>query len=937
MRPLTLTMSAFGPYAQKTTIDFSRFGRHGLYLIYGDTGSGKTMLFDAITYALFGSASGSREVSTLRSDFADDATPCEVTLAFEHAGESYAVRRRPRQALADGGDAEGAAAFEAEAELMRGDQILSGDEEEVNKLVSKILGLSYGQFRQVTMIAQGTFRDLLCADPAERETVLRKIFGTEEIERFTSELQETNRRADEELAVAEAEFDGALGRLDRGIVEVHDPVQRVLSQKRPSMAAGDCIKAAETIIGRQRNEMSTYESRRDEAREATIAARVRLETAEQGIAAIEATKEARRELTRADAHVTIYGKAFAEAQEGYEERHEKLVKRAAKIEEMLPRYAELDERRQEAKTARARADEVAAERAESESERHALEAGIARARVELSSAADISAQLERARQDRVESERQEAHVREVQGELAELAEERASLTREAGEVERTRAAFLEAQGEADRLFSALVADDAAFIASSLVEGEPCPVCGSRVHPHPATPSDKAADRSALDAARERQREADAELRQAQDAYLTLRSQIDTRSKSTLDEAFELLGATGRTGDAESDERGAKAQLAGIAQHMNDVTADAVSQVQALEAKMDELNALSDELKSQEGKLADVRARLVELATAFELASSDAASAEARADEVAAALAYASAEEAREELEVTNGRRREMEMELEAARAAHEKAVAEQTAAKSVLEERLARLEELGVTEADEIKGTTKERRDLMVAQTSERTAEREMREAEQRVKSNERTVGEMREVAERLPRLRIRVAAAERLASVASGRAADSSHISFEHYVLGFYFEQIVICANKRLTVMSGGHYRLVRDTEGVGGTNASLSLNVIDYATGKQRPVSSLSGGETFEASLALALGLSDYAQRRAGGMHLDTVFIDEGFGSLDPDSLEQVMRVLTDLASGDCLVGIISHVEELEKRIGQRIEVKAGAKGSTAEVVVG
>jgi exonuclease SbcC len=122
-----------------------------------------------------------------------------------------------------------------------------------------------------------------------------------------------------------------------------------------------------------------------------------------------------------------------------------------------------------------------------------------------------------------------------------------------------------------------------------------------------------------------------------------------------------------------------------------------------------------------------------------------------------------------------------------------------------------------------------------------------------------------------------------------------------------------------------------------VGGTDASLSLNVIDYATGKQRPVSSLSGGETFEASLALALGLSDYAQRRAGGMHLDTVFIDEGFGSLDPDSLEQVMRVLTDLASGDCLVGIISHVEELEKRIDRRIEVKGSPEGSYVSVVCG
>ena len=152
---------------------------------------------------------------------------------------------------------------------------------------------------------------------------------------------------------------------------------------------------------------------------------------------------------------------------------------------------------------------------------------------------------------------------------------------------------------------------------------------------------------------------------------------------------------------------------------------------------------------------------------------------------------------------------------------------------------------------------------------------------------------------------------------------------------LGFYFDQIVICANRRLSVMSAGHYQLVRNTEGENRGKGGLSLDVIDYSTGRRRPVSSLSGGESFEASLSLALGLSDYAQRGGGGVHLEAVCIDEGFGSLDPESLEQVMRVLSDLASGDCLVAIISHVEELEKRIENRIEVRSSSKGSNAEVV--
>jgi exonuclease SbcC len=200
---------------------------------------------------------------------------------------------------------------------------------------------------------------------------------------------------------------------------------------------------------------------------------------------------------------------------------------------------------------------------------------------------------------------------------------------------------------------------------------------------------------------------------------------------------------------------------------------------------------------------------------------------------------------------------------------------------------------------------------------------------------NEKTIGEMVTIASTLPTLERAAAAADRVSRIARGQASGTNRISFERYVLGFFFDQIVLCANRRLAVMSNGHYQLARNTEGERRGKGGLSLDVVDFATGKRRPVSSLSGGESFEASLSLALGLSDYAQQRAGGMHLDTVFIDEGFGSLDPESLELVMRVLSDLASGDCLVAIISHVEELEKRIEQRVEVKASPEGSSVTVV--
>lgn len=963
MRPLELKLSAFGPYAGQIAIDFSLFGDHGLYLIYGDTGSGKTMLFDAIAYALFGESSGSRDVRTLRSDFADAQTPTEVVLTFEHAGSTYTVTRRPQQQLARkrAGDKDSSAlvARAAVAELVRGDVTLGSNTRQVNEYIVDLLGLSYGQFRQVTMIAQGAFRDLLCADPSEREVVLRKIFGTEELEGFAEELARRAREAHEELDGARAAFELAVNRLDRGIVEVHDPVQRVLDRPQPALSADDCIDAAEAIIARQRKEITSAEEARDKARDATVEARVRLRSAEDAAVALEATEKAKRALVRANAHASIFKDALDEASENYDERHRELLSRETELSRSLPRYEELEELLRAAGEAEAKSRELNERRSGLEDLRGGLEASIAQARVELSIAQDVAGDLQKANVACEEISRRYAQAKEVADALASLAQDRIELVSRAGGVEQARARAEETRRAADELFLALVADDAAFVASSLVAGEPCPVCGSREHPNPAHPAQVAPDHSSLANARARQREAEDALRQSQDAYLQLRSQVDERSHTSVQQAEALLGASSsaswdtssdellsassdgerkRVFSANSDEereRHARGQLAELRQALRDQLAEQQARAKALQKKLDELEEQRERLSKSEGELEGVRKDLVTMAGACEVAATDAAAARARVDAAASSLQYTSRKEAEKALAVAREQRMQLEQELNSARIAYERALTEQASATSVLDERRARLAELGVTEGDDAPRTAKAKRALMVAQAAEQNADREVRAAAARVHMNEQTVEEMRAVAATLPGFERTVVAADRVSRIARGQASGMNRISFERYVLGFYFDQVVICANRRLSVMSGGHYQLVRHTERENRGKGGLALDVVDYATGKRRPVSSLSGGETFEASLSLALGLSDYAQQRAGGMHLDTVFIDEGFGSLDPDSLEQVMRVLSDLASGDCLVAIISHVEELEKRIEQRIEVRASAEGSSVEVI--
>lgn len=943
MRPLELRLTAFGPYAQSVDIDFSKFGDHGLYLIYGDTGSGKTMLFDAIAFALFGESSGDRDVRTLRSDFADAETPTQVTLTFEHAGHTYRIARSPQQQLArrraGGENASALVDRPPSAELTSGDVTLASNVRQANEQIVELLGLSYGQFRQVTMIAQGAFRDLLCTDPAEREVVLRKIFGTEELEQFAGELARMAREAQEDLDRARAEFGGCVKRLDRGIVVVHDPVQRVLSREQPALAAKDCIQAAKTIVERQRDEIELAVLARDKAREDTMEARLQLRAAEAAVAALEGCEEANRQLVQANAHVTIFKKALDEASMGYEEEHKALLVREEELTKSLARYDELERRRELASQAREHAAHLGAQRSALEEERAQLESSVAHAQVELSVAGDVASELERARAHMDETSHRSNRAQFVADSLSTLVRERANLGACASEVQEATTAALEARDQADELFRALVADDAAFVASSLVEGEPCPVCGSRTHPSPATPVDIAPDRSSLTMARTKQEQAEERLRSAQDSYLSLAAKVEERSKASLADATELVGALedeqGAVLEGTDAERLAIGKLAELRQTLRDQLASDQERAQALERKLAELDALRAQLGEDETRLVAVRKELVSLAGACEVASADAATATARADEIASTLPHASLDEAKQAIDHARSHRIEIEQELALARTAYQNALSEQASATSVLEERRARLEELGVQEGDKAPTTTKAKHALVIAQTAEKNADKEVRQAEARVSMNEQTIKEMEEVASKLPGLERVTAASNRVSRIARGQATGVNRISFERYVLGFYFDQIVICANKRLSVMSGGHYQLVRDAEGGLRGKGGLSLDVVDYSTGKRRPVSSLSGGETFEASLSLALGLSDYAQQRAGGMHLDTVFIDEGFGSLDPESLEQVMRVLSDLASGDCLVAIISHVEELEKRIEQRIEVKASPEGSSVQVI--
>ena len=932
MRPLMLRMQAFGPYADVTEVDFSRFGERGLYLICGDTGAGKTMLFDAVTFALFGEASGDRDTRTLRSDFADPTTPTEVTLSFEHAGVTYEITRSPQQELARrrnaGKGASSTVTRSATAEMRCGETVLGSNVRQVGERVNELLGLTYDQFRQVTMIAQGAFRELLCADPSDREAVLRRIFGTDGLNRFAARLAQDAKTSQERLRETQARFDACAGRLDVSDLGRDDPTRDVLGRPNPSLATDECVRAAEGLVSRRRTEANAAERRLVAAREATAKARDDLRVAEEAVAALASLAEAEAALVAADARVAEADAHLTKANADHDARYLDVANRREAIRAAMPRYAELKSLRVTLEGLERESAMHEADRRRCEARRAGAERAVADMRARLGSMPDATQMAQNLAQARIDMERASDMVRKaraVRDEKAATDAEDEELRKRAEHVRETEREASACREHVNALFEALVADDAAFVAASLVPGRPCPVCGSTEHPAPAKPSDAEPDRESLATEQARQRRLDDALASEREAFLALRTRHEGRTRA-LAAAWDDLCVPEADRD---DPRKLVASFEARAKQTSD-------DVARLEAQMAEIARLRDDLSRTEEGLRLDQAELDRTTALCVNASAEVKVMRAKVDDLVGNLPLdCTPEEAQRTYDTLDREVKTLEHGLETARRAQLDAMREKSAAMSVLRERRARLEGTGVDTRDRNRSTEAERCALDAARNAESIAESDARAATTRASLDGRTLDEMRRIASELPTLESTARAADRVSRVARGQVTGKGRVSFERHVLGFCFDRVVECANRRLSVMSGGHYQLVRDAEGGGRGKGGLALDVMDRMTGKRRPVSSLSGGESFEASLSLALGLSDYAQQRIGGMRLDTVFIDEGFGSLDPDSLEQVMRVLSDLASGDCLVAVISHVDALERRIERRVEVRAGTSGSRATVV--
>ncbi|HEX9010789.1 MAG TPA: SMC family ATPase [Holophagaceae bacterium] len=1023
MKPLFLALEAFGPYAGRQELDFADLRGQDFFLIHGPTGAGKTSLLDGISYALYGVTSGGlRETRDLRSHFAAPGTPTRVTFDFALGDRTFRVERMPEQMVpkAPGKRGKAEEAFKKQAhaarlwELKGGEAqpLTGGKPSEVDAKVAQLMGFKADQFRQVVLLPQGRFQEFMLADALNRQAILQTLFQTGRYARITELLAEEERTLKEAGRATLAEIRQLLAQAGVDSVEelpgrIQAATERADGLRAEQAAALEALRGAGTALqaGRQaarilaerqaalaelealQGAVRRMEARRTELDRARRAEAVRaealaLEAAQQRLAAFAAAEEGLQDEVRSrQAALMRATEAMAEA-ESHEIRREELRRTLARLKELQPRLAALEAAREESKAAAL--------------ERGRLEDRTGEARRTLDRAQrDLAARQEELQELKTEASQSLGRegllylIKKVRGQRLELDRHQADTARAQAALDEAlatrEAARTAARASRERL-QALVArrleGHAAHLAASLVDGQPCPVCGSPDHPQPArglpgTDADEelrgaqaqeAADTDALARADEALRSRSGVLEAARARRDALTEALGEHAASTSETLTEIEARhrrdldRSRTAVARLPEVESALAQAEQARERAEGGAEAVAR--ELSAVQQREAAARERLKVlEEGLLGELRVPGA-LSTRLEQAERELAEAEA---ELAGAreardAALASLGEARTRLQAhldqeaqarTDVERREVGFDEALAKAGfhsrEDHALARREPAETAaLAAELEAFDRGLAVARDRATRTGAQAEGLAApdlpaleaaeaqAQARAATAGEALGQAQaeetalQRLEADLTRLVAARDAHDRRYRL---VAGLARLA-----RGGEGERISFERYVQGALLDEVLASASERLRRMSKQRYALRRaigsgDLRKAGG----LDLEITDTHTGRARPVSTLSGGEGFQASLSLALGLSDVVQRHAGGIRLDTVFIDEGFGSLDPEALDLALRTLEDLQQGGRLVGLISHLEEIKARIPARLEVIPGPGGSHAVFRVG
>lgn len=942
MRPLKLIMSAFGPYARSTEVDFTSLGERGLYLITGDTGAGKTTIFDAITFALYGEPSGEiREASMLRSNYADEKTPTFVELSFVLGGKEYRVRRNPEynRPKARG---EGFTLQKSDAELTLPDGKIITRQKDVNQQIVEILGIDRSQFTRIAMIAQGDFRKLLFASTEERKKIFQKLFHTHLYQSLQEELKRISAQMRKEFEKASASLDQyAEGILCAPDDPLQDQVQKAREHQIPVAKIAELLKQlidsdrmSESGLLRQEKDLSEKISSSDKT--LTVAA----EQKKQKASLASAKAQQQHEIDRASACQEALKKAKLQ-----QPKIEELTQKAADLKAQILEYERLDELISEVTEVSRKTSDNQRDLKYKSEKLESLQITFQAQKQELGSLQDAGEQEAKLTAQRDKIQQRVEDLDGLQTELAHLHQIDKKLSRAQQEYRAIQETAEKSQASYDHMRKAYLDEQAGILAQDLIDGQACPVCGATHHPHPANISTEAPTKEQLEQAEEL---ADQSAKKAGDASRKageLRGRLEGQEQLVMKMASELLGDscydsldTGlAVGNDFKEIAGSGICAASDFSNIQEMLEARQQETKAaLEALQEELKETAkwrkrrDELGLQipgtETKIGQTEAALQELKAAGASLTARQEAAEKQRDVLQEKLAYPDKSEA--EAAIRNLVKEQKALADDIAGA--EEACHESEKTLAALEATIAEAQRQ-LAEHDDVDFESEEKRRKSLADEMQVISSRRQ-EIHARVAANQTTLEKIQERQAQLEAVETRWRWIKALADTAGGTLAGKEKIMLETYVQMAYFDRIIARANVRFLVMSGGQYELRRRQEAENNRSQSgLELDVVDHYNGSQRSVKTLSGGESFKASLSLALGLSDEIQASAGGIRLDTMFVDEGFGSLDEESLAQAMESLAGLADGNRLVGIISHVPELKQRIEKQILVRKDRSGGS------
>ncbi|MFB9279089.1 AAA family ATPase [Cohnella cellulosilytica] len=1021
MKPIRICMTAFGPYRDAETIDFAALGERRLFVISGNTGAGKTTIFDAVCFALYGSASGEdrAEPRMLRSHFADDEVHTSVDYDFAVGARTYRVfRQMPHRRGANKSETGGKAEL---YETTGGEEVPCLDRftvSDVNARIEALLGLTREQFGQIVMLPQGEFRKLLTSDTENKEEILRRIFRTGLYQKIEDRFQRQNRELQEALRQAKAMQDvyakqaqqslpqregsalaatllqeySSMAQVSDGLTQeiaYYETLSEEIGRDKAALEArlqdserslreALALEARFAQLAEKRGQLARLEERKAEADEserrlklAEQAARL-LPYEEQAAEAARQAEQKRGELERKLRDAAEAERAHAEAEQRYrseearDEERKEAERGLTRLAELQPIVRTLDERRLEVERLAAQEQAVTARRAEAElqlerlrEERRVVAEGL---KLAESEAAKLPEALER--YERLRSKYK------LLKELDELDKRLESWSKLEEELQRAAAKLKEEHDRAETLW---LEGQAGLLAGHLHDGKPCPVCGSESHPAKAVPASSVPTREQLQEAKEKLRAAEGELGEA-------RAQAAAAGDSRTGRA-ELAAEYGITGEPLSAQLAqAEAEGKSVRQETDRCKrqAEAVQsrrlEAEKLETQLERLQAERERLLAEQHRLSVERSAKQsvlesELRRVPEpLRSPDRLAARHREQSALVERLNASWLEAQRRLQSTQAKH--VEEKTNAAQATSRRDEAEQLRRRT--EERFAEeLAKAGFGAADAYRAAKMDEADrarlaslieqfsLQVTTLSRQIAELEgdlsgqvrpdtaaLQAALDEWKGRlEQVVAELHAAAgyeREARRLLAAIAEAEaqfreleqrqqRVADIYQMLKGDNPlKISFERYILIEFLEQILHAANVRLTDLSNGQFRLERsDRLESRGKQSGLGLDVYDAYTGQNRDVKSMSGGEKFNASLCLALGMADVIQAYQGGVTIEMMFIDEGFGSLDEDSLNKAIAALVDLQRSGRMIGVISHVQELKLAFPAVLEVSKTKEG--------